>query len=311
MTVRGSELHSKSLGDRLKSVKPSRIGDYLFLAPAMIFVVAVLIYPLAYELYMSVYGVTVGNFIAGTAPFVGLEQYREVVADPAFRHSFWITLIYTVSCLVFQFTIGLSLALFFNRAFPGHRLMRALMLLGWMIPLVVTGNLFRWMLNGQYGVFNLLMDLGPLDAGRAWLADPGAALVGVIVANIWVGIPFNMVLLLAGLQGISVSLYEAAKIDGANAVQRFLYITLPQLRPVMLIVLLLGFIYTFKVFDLIFVMTGGGPVNATEVLPIYVYDVVFEFFRFGRGAAAAILVLVLPIIMSLAYLRLLRAEEAH
>lgn len=300
---------NKGLLERLRALTPSRIGDYLFLLPAMLFMLAVLVYPLAYELYLSFHELRVAG-PASDPTFVGLEHYRTVATDPDFAHALWITLIYTVSCLVFQFTIGLALALFFDQAFPGHGVMRALMLLGWMIPLVVTGNLFRWMLNGQYGVVNLLLSVGPLEIGRAWLAAPSTALIGVIVANIWVGIPFNMVLLLAGLQGISPSLYEAAKIDGANVVQRFLYITLPQLRPVILIVLLLGFIYTFKVFDLIFVMTGGGPVNATEVLPIYVYDVIFEFFRFGRGAAASILILVLPVLLSLAYLRLLRREEA-
>jgi multiple sugar transport system permease protein len=308
-TTQTQQRDGKTLGDRLRSVNLSRVGDYLFVVPAMVFVVAILLYPLGYQLYMSVYGVTLGNFLAGAAPFVGLEQYQEIVTDSRFHHALWITLVFTVSCLVFQFTIGLALALFFNRAFPGGGIMRALMLLGWMIPLVVSGNLWRWMLNGQYGVVNLLLDVGPLDLGRDWLTGPNTALMGVIVANIWVGIPFNMVLLLAGLQGISLTLYEAARVDGANAVQRFFYITLPQLRPVIIIVLLLGFIYTFKVFDLIFVMTAGGPVNATEVLPIYIYDIFFEFFRFGQGAAASILVLVLPIILSVIYLRLLRREE--
>jgi multiple sugar transport system permease protein len=309
-TTHTQQRDGKALGDRLRSVNLSRVGDYLFVVPAMVFIVAILLYPLGYQLYMSVYGVTLGNFLVGNAPFVGLEQYQEVVTDSRFHHALWITLVFTVSCLVFQFIIGLALALFFNRAFPGGGIMRALMLLGWMIPLVVSGNLWRWMLNGQYGVINLLVNVGPLDLGRDWLTGPNTALIGVIVANIWVGIPFNMVLLLAGLQGIPLTLYEAARVDGANPVQRFFYITLPQLRPVMIIVLLLGFIYTFKVFDLIFVMTAGGPVSATEVLPIYIYDIFFEFFRFGQGAAASILVLVFPIILSVIYLRLLRREEA-
>ncbi len=309
MTTGTQGLDGEDLGKGLRSGGLGRLGDYLFLLPAMVFVVAVLLDPLGYELYMSVHNVSAGNFLAGNAPFVGLQLYREVVSDPAFGHSLLITIIYTVSCLAFEFAIGLALALFFNRAFPGHGLLRALLLLGWMLPLVVTGNLFRWMLTGEYGVVNFFLNLGPLDAGRAWLSAPDTALLGTIVTNIWVGIPFNMILLLAGLQSISPSLYDAAKVDGAGAAQGFLYITLPQLRPVIVIVLLLGFIYTFKVFDLIYVMTGGGPVTATEVLPIYVYDTFFEFFRFGSGAAASVLVLVLPVILSLIYLSLLRREE--
>jgi multiple sugar transport system permease protein len=298
------------LAARVRPVNAGRIGDYLFVAPALVFILAVLVYPLGYNVYMSLHAVTVGNFLAGTAPFAGLENYREVLGRQDFHHSFWITLIFTVSCLFFQFTIGLALALFFSQRFPANGVLRAFLLLAWMLPLVVTGSLFRWMLDGQYGVINLLLNLGPLEAGRFWLAEPNTALIGVIIANVWVGIPFNMILLLAGLQGISATLYEAAKVDGANALQRFLHITIPQLRPVMLIVLLLGFIYTFKVFDLIFVMTAGGPVNATRVLPLYVYDVIFQFFNFGTGAAAAMLVFVLPLVLALAYLYAIRREEA-
>ena len=130
-----------------------------------------------------------------------------------------------------------------------------------------------------------------MDQPRFWLIDPHTALLGTIIANIWVGIPFNMILLLPGLQSIPRSLYEAARIDGASAWQSFRHITLPLMRPVSLSVLLLGFIYTFKVFDIVYVMTRGGPVDATTVLPIYVYQMSFSFFRFGDGAAAAVLLL--------------------
>jgi multiple sugar transport system permease protein len=177
--------------------------------------------------------------------------------------------------------------------------------------LVVTGSLFRWMLDGDYGVVNFFLHgLGLLDDKVFWLTEPNTALIGTILTNIWIGVPFNMVLLLAGLQSISPTLYEAARVDGANAWRRFLHITLPMMRPVMLIVIMLGFIYTFKVFDLIFVMTGGGPVDATTVLPIYVYEQTFEFFYFGQGAAAATLILIIPLSLALIYLRLVRREEA-
>ena len=152
-------------------------------------------------------------------------------------------------------------------------------------------------------------ELSLIDRPRYWLIDPDTALAGTILANIWVGIPFNMVLLLAGLQGIPPTLYEAASVDGANAWQRFRSLTLPLMRPVSLSVLLLGLIYTFKVFDLIYVMTAGGPVDATTVLPIYTYQLTFEFFRFGEGAAAATLLLVGLIGVALAYLWWSRREE--
>jgi multiple sugar transport system permease protein len=179
-----------------------------------------------------------------------------------------------------------------------------------MLPTVVSGSIFRWTLDGDFGVINYaLRELSLIDQPRFWLIDPDTALAGTILANIWVGIPFNMLLLLAGLQGIPPTLYEAASVDGANAWQRFRSLTLPLMRPVSLSVLLLGIIYTFKVFDLIYVMTAGGPVDATTVLPIYAYQLTFEFFRFGQGAAAATLLLAGMIVVAIAYLWWTRREE--
>jgi multiple sugar transport system permease protein len=270
-----------------------------------------MLYPVIYNLRMSLEDVNVGTFLSGDAPFIGLDNYRTLINDPVFRKSIRLSLIFTGGSLLFQFTIGFALALFFNRPFPGNGLLRALFLLGWMLPTVVSGSLFRWMLDGDFGVANYaLRELSLIDKNRYWLIDPDTALLGTILANIWVGIPFNMVLLLAGLQNIPVTLYEAASVDGANAWQRFRSLTLPLMRPVALSVLLLGIIYTFKVFDLVYVMTGGGPVDATNVLPIQTYKLSFTFFRFGEGAAAATLLLVGLVGVALAYLFWTRREEA-
>jgi multiple sugar transport system permease protein len=175
---------------------------------------------------------------------------------------------------------------------------------------VVSGSLFRWMLDGDYGVVNFaLVQVGLLDDGQYWLIEPGTALAGTILANVWVGVPFNMALLLAGLGGIPAVLYEAARVDGASSFQQFRSLTLPLMRPVSLSVLLLGLIYTFKVFDLIYVMTKGGPVDATTTLPIYTYKLTFEFFRFGHGATAATLLLLGLVVVALLYLWASRREE--
>jgi multiple sugar transport system permease protein len=287
------------------------LGPYLFVAPALIFVLLVMVYPIAYNFYLSLHDVSVGNFLTGDFPFVGLQNYGEIMSDPVFRHSLLISVLFTAGSLVFQFTIGFALALFFNRAFPGSGIMRAILVLGWLLPIVVSASIWRWMLDGSYGVINfLLRGLGLLQGQLFWLTEPDTALIGVIIANIWIGIPFNMILLLAGLQGISLSLYEAARVDGANAWQRFIHITVPQMRPVALTVLLLGFVYTFKVFDLIYVMTRGGPVDATTTLPLFAYDLTFEFFRFGDGATAAAVLLLISLGLSMVYLWLIRREEA-
>lgn len=288
-----------------------RLADYLFLLPALMFVAATMLYPVYTNLRMSLHDVNVMTFLGGEAPFVGLANYRKLLGDPAFHRALGLSLLFTAGSLLFQFTIGFALALFFNRPFPGNGALRALLLLAWLLPTVVSGSLFRWMLDGDYGVLNFaLVQLGLLDDGRYWLIDPGTALAGTILANVWVGIPFNMALLLAGLQGIPAVLYEAARVDGASAWQQFRSLTLPLMRPVALSVLLLGLIYTFKVFDLIYIMTDGGPVDATTTLPIYTYKLTFGFFRFGDGAAAATLLLAGLVAVALAYLWAARREEA-
>jgi multiple sugar transport system permease protein len=287
-----------------------QLSRYLFVAPALIYITLTMLYPVASNLRMSFYDINVSTFLANSAPFVGLANYGKVIGDPAFQHALGLSLLFTGGSLLFQFTIGFALALFFSRPFPGNGLLRALLLLAWMLPTVVSGSIFRWMLDGSFGIINfILQNLGLLQGTRFWLTDPNTALIGTIVANIWVGIPFNMVLLLPGLQSISPSLYEAASIDGAAPWQSFRYITLPLMRPVALSVLLLGIIYTFKVFDLVYVMTRGGPVDATTVLPIYVFNLSFSFFRFGEGAATAILLLLSLVIVAIAYLWLSQREE--
>ena len=287
-----------------------RLTDYLFLLPALIFVATTMLYPVYSNLRMSLYDVSMMTFMSGNSPFVGLANYQALVSDPAFRNALVLSLLFTAGSLAFQFTIGFALALFFNRPFPGNGLLRALLLLAWLLPAVVSGSLFRWMLDGDYGVLNFaLIQLGLLDDGRYWLIDPGTALAGTILANVWVGVPFNMALLLAGLQGIPAVLYEAARVDGASSVQQFRSLTLPLMRPVALSVLLLGLIYTFKVFDLIYVMTKGGPVDATTTLPIYTYKLTFEFFRFGHGATAATILLLGLVLVALLYLWASRQEE--
>jgi multiple sugar transport system permease protein len=287
-----------------------RLADYLFLLPAFAYVSATMLYPVYSNLRMSLFNVDVMTFLSGQAPFVGLGNYQKLIGDPAFHQALWLSLLFTAGSLLFQFTIGFALALFFNRPFPGNGAMRALLLLAWLLPTVVSGSLFRWMLDGDYGVLNFaLVQLGLLDDGRYWLIEPQTALAGTILANVWVGIPFNMALLLAGLQGISPVLYEAASVDGATGWQQFRSLTLPLMRPVAFSVLLLGLIYTFKVFDLVYVMTGGGPVDATTVLPIYTYKLTFGFFRFGDGAAAATLLLAGLLAVALLYLWVSRREE--
>jgi multiple sugar transport system permease protein len=276
----------------------------------MAFLAFFLAYPLFYNVWTSVHDVDLGQLLGGAERFNGLENYRAVVDDPAFWHSVRLSLIFTLGSLLLQFVIGFALALLFARPFPFNGLLRSLLLVAWLLPPVVSGTLFRWLLDAESGAYNALFGAVGLGAlSHDWLTDPSTSMAGVIFANIWVGVPFNMLLLLVGLHTIDPQLHEAAAIDGAGAWQRFHRITLPLMRPVSVTVLLLGLVYTFKVFDIIFVMTGGGPVDATRVLSLYVYEVFFRFFRFGQGAAAGLLLLVVPLLTGVFYVRRLRREE--
>lgn len=293
------------------SARRQRAG-YLFCLPGMAFLALFLAYPLVYNVWTSVRDVQLSSLLGGPEPFNGLDNYRAVIDDPGFWHSVRLSLVFTLASLLFQFTIGFALALLFARPFPLNGLLRSLLLVAWLLPPVVSGTLFRWLLDAESGAYNALLEAAGLGTlSRDWLTNPSTALAGVVVANIWVGVPFNMLLLLVGLHTIDPELHEAAAIDGAGAWQRFRRITLPLMRPVAATVLLLGLIYTFKVFDLIYVMTGGGPVDATRVLSLYVYEVFFKFFRFGQGAAAGLLLLVVPLLVGAFYVRRLHRDEAE
>ena len=313
MGQRSSLTHSHGQKRRLTggSLGDSRLGEYLFVLPAAVFILATILYPILYTVNLSLHDVEIRNFLAGTAPFVGLDNYREAIADPALQRAFVVSLLYTGGSLALTFVFGFAFAILFNRAFPGAGPMRALLMLAWILPSVVSGNIWRWMLDGSNGVVNFVLQrLGLIDRSIFWLTESETALTGVVLATAWTTIPFAMVLLLAGLQGIPISLYEAASLDGARSLRRFVDITVPLMRPVILTVLLLNFIYTFKTFDTVFIMTRGGPGDATTVLPIYAYTVGFSFFRLGDGAVATTLLLIVPVALSLVYFWLTRREEA-
>jgi len=287
-----------------------KMGPYLFLLPATLFLAAFLLYPVCTMLLYSFQQVNIGTLLSGDIPFVGLDNYRTILTDPVFRSSLGVSLVFTLGCLALQFAIGFLLALLFSKPLPLVGVMRGSIMIAWMLPIVVSGTIFKWMFQSDSGIINYaLRSVGVIHSPVGWLSDPKIALWGVIIANVWIGIPFNMALLLAGLQGISASLYEAATIDGANAFNRFLHVTLPLMRSTSLTVLMLGFIYTLNVFDLIYVMTGGGPVNATQVMPLYAYQIAFQQFDLGSGSAVAVLIFLLLLAASALYLFLIRREE--
>lgn len=283
---------------------------YIFILPGFIYLLIVCGYPLIYNIVLSFRNVNVRNIASGDSVFVGFENYIELFRDPTFLMVFRNTIIFTLACLVIQFTIGFLFAMFFSKKFTLAGPVRGLILVGYMMPMSVTALLGRNMFLLDGGVINdLLMKLHIVSEPVDWLVSAGTALAAIIAVNCWVGIPFNILLLTSGLTGISDDIYESASIDGANKFQRFLYITLPLMKPAMLSVLMLGFIYTFKAFDLMYIMTQGDPFNSTDVLGTYAYSEAFTQYEFSKGSAIAMVLFVCLFLVGLFYLKLLSKED--
>ncbi|MFC4586999.1 carbohydrate ABC transporter permease [Sphaerisporangium corydalis] len=281
-----------------------------FVAPVVVYVLAFFAYPLARNVVLSFQDYGIESVYTGDAPFNGLANYARVLHDAVFRTAAANTVVFVVASLLFQFVIGLALAVFFQGSFPLGGLLRSLLLVPWLLPLVVSGTVFRWMLDTGNGVVNqVLLAAHVIGAPVPWLNSVDTAMIGVLLCNVWIGVPFNMVILYGGLRSIPRGLYEAAELDGAGALRRFRHITLPLLRPVITVVLTLGLIYTIKVFDVIWVLTKGGPANATQTVTTYAYQLSFGgLSEFGAGAAAGNVLIVVAMVFAFLYLRSLRSE---
>lgn len=274
-----------------------------FVIPLILYLAIFYGYPLFYSIQISLEKYDLQAEITGVAAFAGLSNYIADFQDPTFQSAALHTLLFTVLSIVPQFLIGLALALFFSRRFPLSRALRTLFILPWLLPLIVSGTVWKWLFNEANGLIDqVLSGMHLIPAHFSWLTTPGWAFATLIFVNIWLGIPFNMVILYSGLQTIPQEFYEAAAIDGSNRWQRFCYITLPMLEPVIGIVLMLGFIYTIKVFDIIYIMTQGGPANDTQTFATWSYTLSFGEQLFGQGAAQANMILVISLIVALLYL---------
>jgi multiple sugar transport system permease protein len=288
---------------RRRNARRRQAAAWAFLSPAVLYLALCYAYPLYRTVELSLHDYTLRAFVYGGARFSGLENYRAVLDDPAFGRALLNTVVFTLCSLAVQYAAGLALAVFFQQSFPLSATLRALFLVPWLLPLIVSASTWSWMFDSTSGVLDYglhRVGVGPVD----WLTSPTWALVSVTVANIWVGIPFNLVLLYSGLQDVPEVLYEAAALDGANAWRRFRYVTFPLLRPVSAITLTLGLIYTLKVFDVIWIMTRGGPVDASTTLAVWSYRFAFgsPLPRFGPGAAVGSILMLIALAFGAGYL---------
>ncbi|MFD3513858.1 carbohydrate ABC transporter permease [Streptomyces sp. NPDC058657] len=283
---------------------------WAFLTPVTLYLVLFYAYPLYRNIDLSLRHYTVRSFVQGDAPFTGLKNYLTVFDDPTFGPALLHTAVFTVACLAFQYAVGLALAVFFHQHFRLSATLRALFLVPWLLPLIVSASTWSWMLNSDSGIVNAALGAVGIDPVN-WLTSPSWSLTAVIIANIWIGVPFNLVVLHSGLQSIPESLYEAAALDGANAWQRFWRITFPLLRPVSAITLLLGLVYTLKVFDIIWIMTKGGPADSSATFATWSYQLGFgnALPAFGPGAAVGNLLVVAALVFGLVYLKVQRKQH--
>jgi len=274
--------------------RENKIG---FVLPALALLSLVTVYPLCYVVYLSLHRKLL---IFDISRFIGFDNYLFLIGDDRFWNALGNTVYFTGVSVCLELLLGLCIALLLNRAFRFKGLTRAVVLLPWAIPTVVSARMWEWMYNTDFGILNHL-----LGAKVNWLGNPLWALNAAVFMDVWKTTPFVIILLTAGLQVIPQELYQAARVDGADSRACFRRITLPLLKPVILVVLVFRTLDAFRAFDAIYVLTGGGPANASETLSIYAYKILFQTLQFGYGSAVSVVVFLCVGFMSIFYIRML------
>ena len=279
--------------------RESTEGVLLYL-PSILIVFGIVFFPMAYALIMSFTGYKVSKPVMN---FIAFNNYSKILGDAGFWNAVGRSLIFTFGSLIPQIVLGLAMAMLLNH--PRLRwktLFRGLAITPWLIPTVAVAIVFRWMFNDIYGIINhAAIKMNLMDSSFAWLSNSTGAMFVMILANVWRGTPLLLTQFLAGLQGIPGDVYEAAQVDGANAWQRFYQITVPLLLPVLMVSGVLRFIWTFNFYDLPWVLTGGGPVDATTTTPIYAYKRAFSSYRMGEGSAITMLLFLILLVFAVIY----------
>jgi multiple sugar transport system permease protein len=288
--------------------KISRLGSeaklgWALVSPALGVIALIAIFPLGWTFWESLHLHELRMPWLGN-PFIGLDNYVEIAKDPRFWAALGHTIFFTVVSISLELLIGLFLALAMNRVFRGRGFVRAAVLVPWAIPTVVAALLWRFIFESQGGILNaLLVDIGAIEQPMVWFIEAKLAWVPVILADVWKTTPFVALLLLAGLQNIDLSLYEAAAVDGANAWWQLRHITLPLLKPAILVTLIFRTLDGFRVFDLIYVLTAGGPGTSTEPVALYTFNALLQNLRFGYGSALSVVIFAITFGLALLYVR--------
>jgi len=292
--------------------EPQPFLAFILNSPAILLLLVMMAFPIVYSAYLSLHDYNLRR--PRVFDFVGLENYAEILVDPQFWSAARVTLIFSVGSLVLTVVFGTLLALLLNEKWPGRGMLRAVLLIPWATPDVVNGLVWQWMLEGRFGLINhLLLSAGLIDSYQAWLVQPGTAMPALVIAQVWSQTPFAAIVILAALQTIPGELYDAARVDGANIFQRFWNVTFPWLSHSLLLVLITQTMVALRTFDIIYVLTGGGPGNTTTVAAWLTYVTTFNFTDFGKGNAYAYIIAIVTLVLSIVYIRMLwkRGEMAR
>jgi ABC-type sugar transport system permease subunit len=291
--------------ERRSHIGYERVGfPWLLNAPSMLAIFVLAAYPIAYSAWISLHKYNLKR--PRIFDFVGLSNFAEIVQSSEFWSALWITIEFTLLAVALVAVLGILIAMLLDQRFPGRGLVRTLILLPWAIPPVVNGLMWQWIYDAKIGALNgLLVSLGVIDDYRGWLSSATSALLALVFADVWNALPLAIILLLAALQRIPSELYEAARIDGAGHFQLFRYVTLPWLSQALLVVLILQTLSAIRAFDIIYVLTAGGPGTATTTLTWKTYLVTFDSLDFGQGNAYAWLVSLITLGFASAYFRVL------
>lgn len=286
---------------------PQATTGFLLVLPGVLLLAALTLYPVFYGVWLSLHA---KHSFFPQQVFIGLDNYAFLLDDPDFWSSLWRGTVYAVSTIALQIVLGVGAAVLLNEAFPVRSLVRGIVLFPYMIPTVVAVIIWKWLLNNQFGLVNYgLVELGLIDENISWMGH-AYIMTSLIIISVWQFFPFVVLAVLARLQTIPLDLYEAAKVDGAGVVRRFVHVTLPQLANVLFVVILLRGIWMFTKFDTVWLMTqGGGAEKYVRTLPVYAYLRTFQFYEAGLGAAIAVVMFALLVAATAVYFQLYRRDE--
>lgn len=282
----------------------SKLQPYLFLAPSFAILLAFLIFPLSWNIYIALHDVSLTTLLKDWE-YVGPENFVTLFNDPNFYTSLKVTLMFVGGSVALQFGVGMLMAIVLNQQIRGSAVYRAILIIPWTISAVIAAFSFKFILDDNFGIMNYILNQMGIES-VGWLSDPNIVVWSLVIANMWYGTPFTLLFLTAGLLSINPSLYEAARIDGASKMRSLFHITLPLLKPFMIINLILITMWSVNLFDIQLIMTGGGPLFSSTTASLYMYRQAFEFGLLSKGAAAGIILILINLTVAIVYVKFLR-----